>query len=102
MADEPVSYRDKDFRRAERARISRLNRLPGPLRTWADGGRPQAVLVALLQAALVIAVGLGLLKVLTGEWLPRYAALVVLALAVASQAVCRAVNKRADARAAQR
>jgi hypothetical protein len=45
-------------------------------------------------------IGLLLLKLTTGTWLPPYAAVVVLALAVASQAVCRSVNRRADERAA--
>jgi len=54
-----------------------------------------------LQMLLVIAVTLPLLKVLTGQWLPPYAAVVALALAVVTQAVCRSVNRRADARAAR-
>jgi ABC-type methionine transport system permease subunit len=48
---------------------------------------------------LVVAVTLPLLKLITGDWLPPYAAVVALALAVAAQFVCRGINTRADARA---
>jgi hypothetical protein len=90
---------DPDWRRAERRRIARLNRLPDPFRSWADRSRAHAVAVALLQGVLVIGLTLLLLKAVTGDWLPTYAAVVALAVAVAVQALCRGINKRADARA---
>lgn len=90
---------DPDWRRAERRRIARLNRLPDPVRSWADRSRGHAVAVALLQGAVVIALTLVLLRATTGGWLPPYAAIVALAVAVAVQAVCRRINSRADARA---
>jgi hypothetical protein len=90
---------DPEFRRAERRRIARLNRLPDPFRSWGDRSRGHAFAVAVLQMLLVIAVTLPLLKVTTGQWLPPYAAIVALALAVLTQAVCRSVNRRADERA---
>jgi hypothetical protein len=80
--------------------VARLNRLPDPFRSWGDQSRWHAFAVGLLQGALVTVIGLLLLKLTTGTWLPPYAAVVVLALAVASQAVCRSVNRRADERAA--
>ena len=92
---------DPAWRRAERRRIARLNRLPDPFRSWGDRSRAHASAVAVLQMLLVIAVTLPLLKVLTGEWLPPYAAVVALALAVVTQAVCRSINRRADERAAR-
>ena len=93
---------DPAWRRAERRRIARLNRLPDPFRSWGDRSRLHAVAVGLLQGALVTVVGLLGLKLVTGTWLPPYAAIVVLALAVTSQAVCRSINRRADERAALR
>ena len=90
---------DPEWRRAERRRIARLNRLPDPLRSWGDRSRGHAFLVAALQGTLAILITLPLLKVTTGQWLPAYAAVVALAVAVALQAVCRSVNRRADARA---
>lgn len=89
---------DKEWRRAERRRIARLNRLPGPFRDYADRGRPQAIAVNVLQGLIAIAIGLLVLRTATGQWLPAYSAVVVLAVAVGLQAVCRSVNKRADAR----
>jgi hypothetical protein len=90
---------DPEFRRAERRRIARLNRLPDPFRSWGDRSRGHAFAVAVLQMLLVLAVTLPLLKVTTGSWLPPYAAVVALALAVLTQAVCRSINRRADERA---
>lgn len=91
---------DPAWRRAERRRVARLNRLPDPFRSWGDRSRWHAFAVGLLQGALVTVVGLLLLRLTTGTWLPPYAAVVVLALAVVSQAVCRSINRRADERAA--
>ena len=90
---------DPEWRRAERRRIARLNRLPDPLRSWADRSRGHALAVAALQGLLAILVTLPVLKAVTGDWLPPYAAVVALGVAVALQAVCRSVNRRADARA---
>lgn len=98
--DDERRLHDPAWRRAERRRIARLNRLPDPFRSWGDRSRAHAFAVGLLQGALVTVVGLVLLKLVTGDWLPPYAAIVVLALAVVSQAVCRGVNRRDDARAA--
>jgi hypothetical protein len=92
---------DPEWRRAERRRIARLNRLPDPFRSWGDRSRGHAFAVAVLQMLLVIAVTLPLLRLTTGQWLPPYAAVVALALAVVTQAVCRSVNRRADERAAR-
>jgi hypothetical protein len=97
--DRSDRLRDPQWRRAERRRIARLNRLPDPFRSWGDRSRWHGAAVAVLQMLLVIAVTLPLLRVTTGQWLPPYAAIVALALAVATQAVCRSVNRRADERA---
>ena len=90
---------DRQWRKQERRRIARLNRLPDPFRTWADRGPLQLVAVNVLQALVAIAIGLLVTRAVSGAWLPPYAAVVVLAVAVAVQAVCRSVNRRADARA---
>jgi hypothetical protein len=90
---------DKAWRRQERRRIARLNRLPDPFRCWADRGRWQTVAVNVLQALVAIAIGLVVVRALSGGWLAPYSAVVVLAVAVGLQAVCRSVNRRADARA---
>ena len=92
---------DKEWRRAERRRIARLNRLPDPFRSWADRSRAHAAAVGLLQGLVAIAISLAVLRLVTGVWLPTYAAVVVLAVAVGLQAVCRSVNRRADERAAR-
>jgi hypothetical protein len=99
-AARPDRIRDPEWRRAERRRIARLNRLPDPVRSWADRSRWHAAAAAFLQMGLVIAVTLVLLRVTVGAWLPPYAAVVALALAVTTQYVCRGINARADARAA--
>ena len=90
---------DKAWRKQERRRIARLNRLPDPFRSWADRGRLQTVVVNVLQALVAIVIGLVVVRVATGSWLAPYSAIVVLGVAVALQAVCRSVNRRADARA---
>ena len=92
---------DKAWRKQERKRIARLNRLPDPFRSWADRGRLQTTLVNVLQALVAIVIGLVLVRIATGDWLAPYSAVVFLAVAVALQAVCRSVNRRADARADQ-
>ena len=92
---------DPDWRRAERRRIARLNRLPDPFRTWGDRSRAHGMAVAALQMLLAIALTLPLLRLTTGQWLPPYAAVVALGVAVVLQGVCRSVNRRADERAAR-
>lgn len=88
-------YADREWRKAERRRVLLLNLLPGRFQVYARRGGPQLAAVPALQLALVVVVGLLLLRGLTGEWLPRYAGVVVLAVAVVSQAVCRTANIRA-------
>ncbi len=88
---------DKAARKAERARINRLSRLPF-LYDFALTGRVQAVCAGLLQIGLAIAFTLIPLRLLTGVWLPRAAALLVLAIAFALQALSRYLNARAGRR----
>ena len=88
---------DRDARRAERARISRLSRLPF-LYEFSLQGRAQAVTAVLVQTALAIALALVPLKLLTGQWLPIGAALVVLASAFGLQFLARYLNARAGRR----
>ena len=99
MTDEatPRPRLDKAARRAERARINRLSRLPG-LYELAERGTAGVVLAGLLQVSLAMLLGLVPLKLLTGEWLPRGAALVVLAVAFALQFLARYLNARAGRR----
>lgn len=94
----PPERFSKEHRRAERARVTRLGRLPGPFLSFGDRSRSHAALVWVLQWTLLLVVGLGALKVLTGQWLPRYASIVVLALALGLQSLNRAVNLRAQKR----
>ncbi len=84
----------KEQRRAERARIVRHSRLPGPFFDYAQRGRGQAGLVSLLQVALAIGVTLLAAKLVTGDWLPRWVALAALAVSYAIQGVNRYVNAR--------
>ena len=93
---------DPQWRRSERRRIARLNRLPDPFRSWGDRSRGHAFAVAVLQMVLVVAVTLPVLRLATGDWLPPYAAIVALAAAIATQALCRRVNRRADERVGAR
>jgi hypothetical protein len=90
---------DPAWRRAERRRVARLSRLPDPIRSWADRSRGHAAAAAVLQMLLAIALTLVGLKLTTGDWLPPYAAIVALAVAVGLQFVCRGINGRADERA---
>ena len=92
MADQP--WTDPAFRKAERRRVLLASLLPGPPQAFARRGTPQLVAVALLHAVLVLAVGLAVVRVVSGQWLPSYAGLVVLGVAVASQFASRAVNSR--------
>ena len=88
---------DKEARKAERARINRLSRLPF-LYDFALRSPKQALLANLLQVALAIALTLVPLRLLTGRWLPAGAALVVLAVAFGIQALSRYLNAKAGRR----
>jgi hypothetical protein len=88
---------DKAARRAERARTTRLSRLPF-LYDFAQRGTPQVIVATLVQATLAVVVALVPIKVLSGQWLPPGAAIVVLAVAFALQAGCRYLNARAGRR----
>jgi hypothetical protein len=85
---------DKPARRAERARIARLSRLP-PLYEFSLQGRAQAITAVLVQVLLAIALGLVPVRLITGEWLPPGAALLVLVAAFALQAISRYLNGKA-------
>ena len=88
---------DKAARKAERARINRLSRLPF-LYELAQQGRAQALLATLLQSALAIALALVPVRLVSGRWLPTGAVLLVLASAFALQALSRYLNARAGRR----
>lgn len=85
---------DKEARRAERARIGRLSRLPF-LYDFAQKGTAQATLATLLQVSLAIGLTIGVSYLVTGEALPKYVALVALAVAYGVQALARFLNARA-------
>ena len=93
----PTGRLDKAARRAARARIARLSRLP-PLYDFSLLGRWQAVLSVLLQGLLAVAIGLVPSKLLTGSWLPPAAALLVLAAGFGLQGVSRYLNAKAGRR----
>ena len=86
----------KEHRRLERARVTRLNRLPGPFLRFSDRGPWQAASVTLLQAALVIGLALVGCRVVVGDWFPPYVAIVALGLSVLVTAVNRSVNSRTE------
>jgi len=88
---------DKAARKAERARINRLSRLPF-LYDYALRGRRQATLATLVQLVLALTLGLVPVKIVTGEWLPGGAAFLVLLVAFGMQALSRYVNARAGRR----
>lgn len=93
----PKPAYDKAARKAERARINRLSRLPF-FYEFALAGRPQALLAGLVQMVLVVAVVLVPARLVTGEWLPTGIGLVALALAFAMAAVNRYFNAKAGRR----
>ena len=66
MVVPPAGPLDREHRRAERARIARLSRLP-PLYDFSLRGRWQAAVVIGLQALLAVAVGLVPVKLVTGS-----------------------------------
>jgi hypothetical protein len=86
----------KEHRRQQRARVTRLGRLPGPFQAFGNRSRAHGALVWIVQGLLVLAVALPLLKLFTGQWLPPYAGVVVLALALVLQSACRKVNLKAE------
>jgi hypothetical protein len=92
-AERPWS--DRQWRKAERRRILLASLLPGPPQDVARRGGLHLLSVVVLHGALVCAVGLLLARAASGQWLPSYAAVVVLFVAVASQFASRAVNGRA-------
>ena len=94
MVVPPTGPLDREHRRAERARIARLSRLP-PLYDFSLQGRWQAVVTIGVQALLAVAIGLVPVKVITGSWLPPGAALLVLAAGFALQFLCRYLNAKA-------
>lgn len=95
--DSAPSPYGKQARKAERGRQARLSRLPF-LYDYALRGRREAFSANLAQALLVIALVLVPTKLLTGTWLPFGAALIVLALAYAVQALSRYLNAQAGRR----
>jgi hypothetical protein len=84
----------REARRAERARVVRLSRLPF-LYDFSLRGRPYAVAAVLLQSAIAIALALVVCRAVSGEWLPRWALFVVLAVSLGLQALARFLNARA-------
>jgi hypothetical protein len=86
---------DPQWRKQERHRILLLSLLPGPPQRLARSGRAGLTAVLALQMAIVTALGLLLARATTGQWLPSYAAVLVLGIAVAVQYGSRAVNSRA-------
>ena len=88
---------DREARRAERARINRLSRLPF-LYEFSLRGRVQAVVAVLVQTALALALALVPLRLLTGSWLPVGALIAVLASAFGLQFLARYLNAKAGRR----
>ncbi len=68
--------------------------LPGPPQRFARRGRPQLLTIVVLHAALVLLVGLLVARAVSGQWLPPYAGVVVLAVAAAGQFASRTANRR--------
>ena len=88
---------DKAARRAERARINRLSRLP-LLYDYAEQGKVQSRLSAFAQVTLILVAVLVPARLLTGDFLPAGVGLVVLAAAFALQALNRYLNAKAGRR----
>jgi hypothetical protein len=97
VAEQERPRLDREARRAERARINRLSRLPF-LYDYAQRGLAQAVVATFVQVALAIALTLGVSYLVTGKPMPTYAALIALAVAYGLQAVSRYLNARAGRR----
>ena len=99
MADASASGPErfsKEHRREQRARVTRLGRLPGPFQTFGNRSKAHGAAVWILQGLLVLAVALPVLELLTGQWLPPFAGIVVLALALVLQWACLKVNLKAE------
>jgi hypothetical protein len=94
VADQQRPRLDREARRAERARIGRLSRLPF-LYEFALRGTPQATLATFVQVALAIGLTIGIAFLVTGDPLPRYVALFALAVAYGVQALARYLNAKA-------
>lgn len=86
----------KEHRREQRQRVTRLGRLPGPFQTFGNKSRAHGAAVWVLQGLLVLAMTLPILKLVTGQWLPPFAGVVVLGVALVLQSTCRKVNLRAE------
>ncbi len=85
---------DRAARRAERARIARLSRFPF-LYDWSLESPAKGAAAQVLQILLVVLVVLVPARLLTGEWLPPFVALVVLVAAFALQGLNRYLNAKA-------
>ena len=85
---------DPAWRKAERRRVLLLGVLPGPPQRLAARGTAGLIAATVLQTLVVLVVGLLIARVVSGQWLPSYAGLLVLGVAVALQYVSRAVNSR--------
>jgi hypothetical protein len=88
---------DKAARRAERARMYRLSRLPF-LYDFALRGSRQALVAGTVQIVLVLAAVLVPAKLITGDWLPAGVGIAVLAVAFAVQGLNRYLNAKAGRR----
>jgi hypothetical protein len=97
VAEQERPRLDREARRTERARINRLSRLPF-LYEYAQRGLGPAVAATCVQIALAIGLTLGVSYLVTGELMPKYVALVALAVAYALQALARYLNARAGRR----
>ena len=86
----------KEHRREQRQRLTRLGRLPGPFQSFGNRSRAHGALVWVLQGLLVLAVTLPVLKLVTDQWLPPFAGVLVLGVALALQSACRKVNLKAE------
>lgn len=86
----------KEHRREQRARVTRLGRLPGPFQTFGNRSRAHGALVWILQALIVLAIALPVLRLVTGQWLPPFAGVFVLAVALVFQSACRRANLKAE------
>lgn len=97
MAEAERPLYDRAARKAERARVNRLSRLPF-LYDFALQGRRQALLAGLVQIVVVLLVSLVPARLATGSWLPPYVGFVVLAAGFAVQAIDRYLNAKAGRR----
>lgn len=94
MAETERPRFDREARRAERARIARLSRFPF-LYDWSLESPAKGAAAQVVQILVVIVAVLVPARLLTGQWLPPFVALVVLVVAFALQALNRYLNARA-------